>query len=161
MLWIHESLKTSYVLQYAFTQRNSTLSIHKKWSVCHSCGKAAILQLRAVLGCLQSFILGIWSAVLFQLSGWVAFILHWCKINYNSWCCKCSCFVLRKRESHWGKTLMELRKIKGVGSCVCKDLSSSASRTRIKIFIGPNAKNSNSKRKSLDVTFYKTGLNYV
>jgi len=56
---------------------------------------------------------------------------------------------------------MELRKIKGVGSCVCKDLSSSASRTRIKIFIGPNAKTSDSKRKSLDVTFYKTGLNYV
>lgn len=31
--------------------------------------------------------------------------------------------------------------------------SNSASRTRIKIFIGPNAKNSDCKRKSLDLTF--------
>lgn len=68
-------------------------------------------------------------------------------------------FSLKKKKIPLGQKLKNTPKEKGIGTCVGKNLSNFTSRTRIKIFNGLIAKTSNSKRKSLDMTFLQTGIN--
>lgn len=56
-------------------QYDSIWSIHKEFYVCHSCGKAAIMQLRTVLGCYSN--LG-WVFGMLRYTGYLdAWLLFW------------------------------------------------------------------------------------
>lgn len=66
---------------------------------------------------------------------------------------------LEKKRISLGQKLKGTLKDQGIGSHIRKDLNIFTSRTRTKIFNSSIAKISNSKRKSLDMTFLQAGIN--
>lgn len=137
-------------------QCESTLGIHKELYICHSCGKAAMMQLRTVSGCYShlSWVSGILEDPGY-LDTWLLFCTDAKLITVPA---KMQLFSLEKKRIPLGQKLKGTLKDQGIGTHICKNLNIFTSRTRIKIFNSSTAKNSSSKRKSLGMTFLQAGI---